>query len=186
MEIERIIACDDGKVKKFEQKVTLSLCVSYRELWPEEIKVNYIHTDGLDATSVLSHLIRLLSRGERAIVLFDSLTIAGFNIISLPGIYRLTGVPSIVIYTYKPSLRRIREALRLHFKDMPIREKALSLISKTEKVKTKMGDVYIINWGVNKDSAIEIINSTQQYSRVPEPLRVSHIIASSISDLVFL
>jgi endonuclease V-like protein UPF0215 family len=184
MEIEKIIACDDGEVKKLGYGKTVISCISYREVWPENIKIGIIHTDGLDATSIISYLIKILSNGKKSIVLFDSITIAGFNVISLPGIEKLTGFPSIVIYSYKPSVKNLLDALRPHFKDSEIRELAINQIKSYKKIESKKGILYIVNWGVNTEDAIEIINSYQFYSRIPEPLRISHIISSQVSKII--
>lgn len=182
--MEKIIACDDGKVKKFDQRSTLVACISYNEIWPVDIRLNYVHTDGLDATSILSYMIKEIANNNKGIVLLDSITIAGFNLISLPGLYKLTGFPSIVIYNYKPSLSRINSALIPNFGDSDIREKILSILKNSKKIKTNKGILYIVNWGVNNDDAKLIINSLQHYSRIPEPLRVAHMIASKLSDVI--
>ncbi|MFP3241505.1 DUF99 family protein [Caldisphaera sp.] len=184
MEIEMIIACDDGEVKKLGYGKTVISCLSYREVWPEKIKIGIVHTDGLDATSILSYLIKVLGNNKKSLVMFDSITIAGFNVISLPGIEKLTGFPSIVIYNYKPSIKNLLNALRPHFIDSKIRELAINQIKSYEKIESKKGILYIVNRGVNKEDAIEIINSYQFYSRIPEPLRLSHIITSQISKII--
>ncbi|AFZ69798.1 hypothetical protein Calag_0002 [Caldisphaera lagunensis DSM 15908] len=184
MIIEKIIACDDGEVKKLGYGKTLVSCISYKEVWPENIKIGFVHTDGLDATSVLSYLIKTLANNEKSVVLFDSITIAGFNVISLPGIQKLTNLPSIVIYNYKPSIKNLLKALRPHFEDSYIRELALNQLKEIKKIETNRGVLYIVNRGVNKEEAIQLINSYQFYSTIPEPLRMSHIISSHLSKII--
>lgn len=184
MEVEKIIACDDGEVKKLGYGKTLVSCISYKEVWPENIKIGFVHTDGLDATSILSYLVKSLANNEKSVVLFDSITIAGFNVISLSGIQKLTGIPTIVIYNYKPSIKNLLNALRPHFKDSYIRELAINQLKEAKKIETRKGILYIVNRGVNNDEALELINSYQFYSTIPEPLRMSHIISSHLSKII--
>lgn len=177
------VACDDGKVRKLGGGLTVVACVAYRELQPRHVSLGLLHVDGLDATSVISGLVRLAA-SPPGVVLLDSVTIAGFNVVSLPGVHRATGMPVVVVYTYMPSLGRLSRPLREHFADSELRLKVLSVISSAKEVETPRGRLYIIPWGLSLDEAVRLIELYQVFTRVPEPLRVAHRVASEASEVI--
>jgi len=178
-----VVACDDGRVEKLGRGYTVVACI----LWsrsPLSLELNYIRVDGLEASSTIASMVLKLSLKHDTIIeaiLVDSLTIAGFNIISPPTIKKLTGIPLIAIYKYKPSSHRLEEALRKHFKDWDIRMRVLREVDKAEKIETRKGELYIYTWSIDKERAREIIENLQVHSRIPEPLRLAHKIASEIA-----
>jgi Uncharacterized conserved protein len=133
-----VVACDDGEVRKLGGGLTTVACVAYRGLWPSDASLGIIRVDGLDATSVLSGMISLMARPPGA-VLLDSITIGGFNVVSLPGLSRLTGMPAIVVYSYEPSFERLEAPLRQHFADAELRLRALAPVRGARRVMTRGG-----------------------------------------------
>ncbi len=177
------VACDDGEVRKLGEGATAVACVSYFELRPVSASVGLIHIDGLDATSIISALVRRISRPP-GVVFLDSITIGGFNVVSLAGLYRLTGLPVVVVYSYSPSIERLRPPLEKHFADWEVRLRALRPIEAAFEAETRRGRVYIVTWGVEEATAVRLVESYQLYTRIPEPLRVAHRLASEVSRLI--
>ncbi|MGC9071303.1 MAG: DUF99 family protein [Acidilobus sp.] len=177
------VACDDGEVRKLGGGLTAVACVSYVELRPRGASLGLIHVDGLDATSVLSHLVSSIS-APPGVIFLDSITIGGFNVVSLAGLSRLTGMPVVVVYTYEPSLGRLKEPLVKHFHDWELRLRALRPIESARRVVTRRGELHLVNWGVDADEAARLVESYQLFTRVPEPLRVAHRLASEASHVL--
>lgn len=177
------VACDDGEVRKLGGGTTAVACVSYRELRPVAASVGLIRVDGLDATSVLSTLVTRIGRPP-GVVFLDSITIGGFNVVSVPGLARLTGMPVVVAYTYSPSVDRLKAPLQRHFNDWELRLRLLRLIEKAFPARTKKGPLYLVSWGLDREKALSLIESYQLFARVPEPLRVAHRLASETSRLL--
>ncbi|MCG2891724.1 MAG: DUF99 family protein [Acidilobus sp.] len=180
-----VVACDDGEVRKLGGGLTTVACVAYRELWPFDASLGIIRVDGLDATSVLSGMISLMAKPPGA-VLLDSITIGGFNVISLPGLSRLTGMPAIVVYSYEPSFERLEAPLRQHFADAELRLRALAPIRGARRVMTRRGELYLVTWGVELSEAVKVVEAYQYFTKVPEPIRVAHRLASEASRLMGL
>ncbi|MGC9209917.1 MAG: DUF99 family protein [Acidilobus sp.] len=177
------VACDDGEVRKLGGGLTAVACVSYVELRPRGASFGVIHVDGLDATSVLSHLVKTISTPP-GVVFLDSITIGGFNVVSIAGLSKLTGMSIVVVYTYSPSLERLREPLVKHFPDWELRLRALRPIEGAERVVTRRGELYLVTWGVSAEEAARLVESYQLFTRVPEPLRVAHRLASEASHVL--
>lgn len=177
------MACDDGEVRKLGAGATAVACVSYREVRPVAASIGLIRVDGLDATSVLSALISMVSHPP-GVVFLDSITIGGFNVVSLAGLTRLTGLPVIVVYTYRPSLERLKEPLVRHFKDWELRLRAIRPVESAYLARTSRGPLYIVSWGVDREEAVRLVEAYQLFTRVPEPIRVAHRLASEASRLI--
>ncbi|MCE4628484.1 MAG: DUF99 family protein [Desulfurococcales archaeon] len=181
------IACDDGLVKKLGTGWTVAACVLWdRDRGPQRIAHLPIHVDGLDATSQLLFIVRHLASHASSLdaVFFDSVTIGGFNIVSIPSIYRGVTAPVIVVYKRRPRWDRIRRALYEHFPDYEIRLRVVSIVRSASAVHTREGILYVVAWGADMESARRLIERYQMGSRVPEPLRFAHLYASALSRLL--
>jgi endonuclease V-like protein UPF0215 family len=175
------VACDDGRVKKLGQGFTTYACVSFNDkLEPLDVDIGLIKIDGLEASSLITYSSLKVSRGEQFVLLLDSLTIAGFNVVSPATVFNLTHSPTLVVYSYEPSYARLERAFkRLPFKDL--RAKVLRIVDRAKRVTTPKGDVWILAWKISLEEALRIIIKLQRHSRVPEPIRVAHNIASEAS-----
>ena len=181
------IACDDGVVRKLGEGWTVAACVLWdRDRGPRRIAHLPIHVDGLDATGQLLFLIRHLAShaSDLEAVFFDSVTIGGFNVVSISSIHRVAGVPVIVVYKRKPRWGRIQRALTEHFPDYEIRLRIVGVVRTATPVNTREGVVYVVARGASREDARRLIESYQMGSRVPEPLRFAHLYASALSRLL--
>ncbi|MCE4603935.1 MAG: DUF99 family protein [Aeropyrum sp.] len=183
---DSLVACDDGKVEKlgWRSSKTVIACI----LWgieaglPKRAALAPATVDGLDATSVVSGLMLSLGAAGSPLLL-DSLTTAGFNVVSPLGVARLVDSPTIVVYTYKPSLDRLVSALQsaqLPFSEARIR--LLSLVERVFEAETRKGRLYLLAWGLDREEAVELVESAQIHARKPEPLRIAHYTASEASE----
>jgi endonuclease V-like protein UPF0215 family len=183
-----VIACDDGEVRKLGEGATIIACI----LWDERLgftKGAFLraHVDGLDATGQVIFMAKTLAalspRHVEALFL-DSITTAGFNLVSPSLVYKKVGLPVIVVYKRKPRYDRIVRAARKHLQDYSLRRKVLELTRMAEAVSTRLGRVYVIVWGIRVDTARRIIEKYQYRARIPEPLRFAHLYASALSRVL--
>lgn len=177
-------ACDDGRVEKLGEGYTIMLCLSWsREDGILDITFLPIRIDGLDATSITLYLASSLSP-KPDVVLLDSITAGGFNIVSPASIHEYLRVPVVVVYTYKPSFRRVLEGLQ--HSNLPLkalRARVLRLLDRAKRLDTTKGTVYVITWPPGYDPR-DIILYTQVYDRKPAPLRAAHYISSALSRVL--
>ncbi|MEB3759752.1 MAG: DUF99 family protein [Desulfurococcales archaeon] len=184
-----VVACDDGIVNKLGEGVTIVACTLYnKNLGPVHVGFLPVKIDGLDATGQLLYLINTLNSlypdNNIEAVLFDSLTIAGFNIISPASINKHLGLPVIVLYKRKPNVDKIINAVVKYIKYPEIRLRVLRLLENTVVLDTKHGRLYSVLYGINPKKALPIIEYYQLHSRIPEPLRFIDYFASSVSRLL--
>ncbi len=180
-----VIACDDGRVIRLGQGFTTYACISFDvDLRPVDINVGLLRIDSLEASSIIAYSAIIVSHGKPFILFLDSLTIAGFNIISPATITRLAKAPTIVVYNYKPSFNRLYSA----FSKLPLvelRMRVLKIVDKARRINTPKGELWILPWEISWEEAKGFIERFQVHSRVPEPLRLAHSIASEASLLFF-
>ncbi|MEM0340646.1 MAG: DUF99 family protein [Acidilobaceae archaeon] len=181
-----VIACDDGIVAKFSQKWGVQACL----LWlsgPLDVEATLAPIDVLESSSLVAGLYLMLTQRNgvrpRAILL-DSLTTLGFSVVSPSTLYKLLETPVVVVYKYRPRLERLTTALKKHFVDWSLRASVLKLLERTVRVETKKGELYLITWGIEIEEARKLVEELQRHSRVPEPLRLVHSIASELTRLV--
>ncbi len=181
-----VTACDDGVVKKLGEGWTIVVCTLWDGMNPRGAAVLPLHIDGLDATGQIEYILKHFSttRGRPEVLLLDSLTIAGFNIVSPSWIYRRTGIPTVAVYKRRPRINRIRRALEAHFSDSHVRMRVLQLLQDAREAETRKGKLYLVTWGVDIDSAVSIVETLQFKARIPEPLRFTHLLASSLSRVL--
>lgn len=177
-----VAACDDGKVYKLSKGYTVVACTCYDGTRPLGVELGLLRVDGLEATGIVAHLSIAACKSRPNVVLLDSITIAGFNLVSPPGLAKLTGAPVLVVYLYKPSYERLAPAAARAPGPFSIRNRVLPIVDKAVRVDTPKGPLYLLAWGVPLRVAKSIAVSLQVHARTPEPLRVAHMIASSATD----
>jgi len=182
------VGCDDGEVKKLGEGYTLYACIVMRRrttgLEPLSAGLGLVKVDGLDASSLLAYTIRSIAGGSVDYVMLDSITIAGFNVVSPATINRLLNIPVIVAYTYKPSYHRLSSAAR-RLATFTLIDRVLRLVSQAERVETRRGELYVLAWGLDVEEAKQAIELFQLFSRKPEPVRAAHYLASTASRVWF-
>lgn len=172
-----VAAIDDGgfspDFKYLSKKPQIPLFLIYYRK-PSLLGVKYckIKIDGLDATKKVMDLL-ILNRPQ--ILLSQGITVGGFNMVDFVEIKNKLGIPSIIVIDRKPDFSKIKEALIKHFKDAEIR---LKIISKHPPFQ-KLGNIYYENIGIEKQEAEKIIKELQIFSKMPEPIRLAHLIAKA-------
>lgn len=180
----RVIACDDGRVEKLGMGTTLVTCLSWsRGEGVEDLGFLPVHVDGLDASSILSYLVQVISPERRVdAILLDSLTIAGFNIVSPDILYRSRRVPVIIVYSYPPSYYRLAKGLEASsLPQLWARLRVLRLVEGARRIDTPRGELHLVAWKTSVEEAKRIVSSCQDRDRKPVPLRLAHYISSALS-----
>jgi endonuclease V-like protein UPF0215 family len=141
-----------------------------------DIKVKKIKIDGLDATE---KLIEILNERKAELILSEGITFGGFNIIDFVEIYEKLKIPSLIILEKLPNMQKVFDALIKHFPDYKIR---IGIINKLPPIKSYK-DIFFEAIGISEEEAIKIINKTRIFSKLPEPLRIAHILGYAIYKL---
>nr|WP_255668428.1 DUF99 family protein [Methanocella sp. CWC-04] len=150
--------------------------------WLEGVLRTDITRDGFDATVRLSEMICGSKHyGQIRAVMLNGITFGGFNIVDLRELYERTRLPVIVIMREMPDMEKIKEALK-NLSDPEGRYEMITRAGNIIKVQTiKRGKpIFIQAYGIEAQDAANIVQATSIHSRIPEPIRVAHIIATGV------
>ena len=149
-------------------------------LWLDGVMRTEITVDGLDATESLIAMIRSSCHHKQLrLVMMDSITLAGFNIVNIRLLFNETGLPVIALTREKPADIEVKEALQ----NLPDWEERLRLIEEAgelTEVRVRGTPLYVHLAGISKQDAERIVHTTSTRANFPEPLRVAHLVASGI------
>jgi endonuclease V-like protein UPF0215 family len=142
----------------------------------EGVAVGHFPVDGDDATGFLAEWIGGLRwRGAVQAVVLGGITLAGLGLVDLEELARRLGMPILAVTRREPAKSRIGEALtaaRLADR-LPIAHRS------PPAVRVRLG-LYVAFAGTNPARATALIQATVRKSRLPEPLRVAHMIGSAL------
>lgn len=174
----RILGIDDSY--KLGDKNTLVVGTIFRGgEWLDGVIRTFCKVDGNDSTKKIIELIRKSKHfGQLQCIMLNGIAVGGFNVINIHELWKKTKLPVIVVIRKKPNFKKIQKAL----KKINQQEK-MNLIKKagqvySEKIKGKK--IYFQTAGISDKKASEIIKISTTHSLIPEPIRISHIIASGI------
>lgn len=150
--------------------------------WLDGVLRTYVTRDGTDATGRLATMIRESKHyGQIRVVMLNGVTFGGFNVVDLEELHAITGLPAIAVMRRVPDLESIRAALA-NLPDSEQRYQAILNAGPLAEVRTQWrgGPVYLQHKGLDKEDASALVSACAVHSRVPEPLRVAHLIATGI------
>jgi uncharacterized protein len=133
--------------------------------------------DGADATDFLAVWIDGLRwRDAMQAVVLGGITMAGLGLVDLEELARRLAVPALAVTRRDPGKSRIGEALTAA--GLPDR---LPTARRSPRALRITPGLYVAFAGTEPGLATELIKATLRKSRMPEPLRVAHLIASAVA-----
>ena len=178
----RILGFDDSPFKRTDKKVAVIGVIYRGGSFLDVVLKTEVTVDGLDATQKLTKLINSSRhKPQLKVLMFDGITVGGFNIIDIKKMYKQTGLPVIIVNRKHPNLDSVKEALKNNFKDFNERWDMILNAGKIKVCNLENGKkVYYQTIGMEDEEAEEIIRLSSTHSDIPEPLRVAHLIATAI------
>lgn len=178
----RILGFDDGAFVPRSKKPVFVIGVIYRGgKILDGALTTLVMQDGSDATERIAKLInQSRHKPQLKVIMFDGITLGGFNVVDIKKIHKQTRIPVIVINRKHPNLAKVKKALD-NFEDG---EKRWKMILKAGKIKECMlqngKNVYYQNVGMDDETTKEVIKLSTTRGYIPEPLRVAHLLATAV------
>lgn len=176
----RAIGIDDAPFEFSDEKVLVVGTIVRAPNYLEGIISTKVEVDGTDATEKIIEMINHSRFAEQGRVIFtDGAALGGFNLVDLSKIYERTEIPIVSISRDEPDFQSIKNALKEHFEDW---EDKYESISKGEilEIETEHKPIYVQSEGVDIDDLKHFLRLFTVRGRLPEPIRISHIVASGI------
>ncbi len=180
----RVLGVDDGQfVPHSKAKVPVVGVVFRGGYWIDGVMSTHITVDGFDATDNIGEMIKNSRHFKQLrVVMLNGITFGGFNVVDIKALNVETNLPVIAVTSRKPALSKVHSAL----KNLPNSEERWNAVLRAGKifpVVTGNGKqpLYVEVAGIAMDTAEEVMKLTSTRSKIPEALRVAHLVASGIS-----
>jgi len=140
---------------------------------------------GMDSTISILNLYRRLKRNDINLLMLNGCVISWFNVVDLIELYKKTGKPVICV-TYEES-EGIEKYFKEYFEDWKTRLEVCRRNGERKKVTLHTGhQVFARFVGIDDDAGRRVLDRFTLEGGVPEPLRVSRILARAILRSEFI
>lgn len=137
-----------------------------------------VRKDGANATRNLTRLVQESKFATRVqIVLLQGIALGGFNVIDIHELQAALGVPVLVVARREPNWESIESALR---NSVPGGLRKWKLVQRAGRMEP-VGGVWVQRAGLTLTEAEQVIERFARHGRIPEPLRVAHLIAGAMA-----
>ncbi len=137
-----------------------------------------VRRDGVNSTARLADCLTGSKYfAQLQAILLQGIAFAGFNVVDLQALHRMTGLPVLAVSRHAPDLAAIRKAL---LDKVPGGARKWRLIEAAGPMAPVAG-VYCQQAGIDVANAARLIATLQIHGQLPEPLRVAHMIAGGVA-----
>ncbi len=142
----------------------------------EGVSVGSFPVDGNDAAGYLAEWIggQRFHPSLQAVVL-GGITTAGLGVVDVPKLAEALGVPVLVATRRQPIDGPLIQALRT----AGLSER-IALVERSPRAFQLTDGFYLACAGASPEAATELARATLRKARLPEPLRVAHLIAAAL------
>jgi endonuclease V-like protein UPF0215 family len=174
-----VIGFDDAPfVREHRGDVALigSVCTQGRL---DGVLVGKVRRDGVDSTRRMAAMLQDSPFAAHVqAVLLQGIAVGGFNVVDIHALHAWTGLPVLVVARRAPGLPAIRAALLQRVRGGA---KKWVLIERAGPMEPCEG-LWIQRAGLSLAEAAGLLRTTAVHGKLPEALRLAHLIAGGIGD----
>jgi endonuclease V-like protein UPF0215 family len=138
-----------------------------------------LRKDGDDATSAITTLVEGSPFAEHAqVLLLGGITFGGFNVADIRALNERLAMPVLVLTRKRPRFGIIRDTL---LTKVPGGARKWALIEKAGDMEPCAG-LWVQRAGLELEQAAQVIDDLTVHGKLPEPVRVAHLIAGAYAD----
>lgn len=138
-----------------------------------------IRKDGANATDRLAQLIRDSKFASQIkLVMLQGIALGGFNVVDIHELHQRLEIPVLVVARRAPNLAAIRSALLNRVRGGALKWKLIERAGEMEPI----AGVYVQRVGLTPNEASKVIQRFAVGGKIPEPLRVAHLIAGGVGE----
>jgi endonuclease V-like protein UPF0215 family len=175
--ITNVVGFDDGPFERARARARVLLvgavCARTRL---DGVIAGRVGKDGRDATARVAALVRGSQfNGHVRAVLLNGIAFGGFNVVDIHALAAALARPVLVVARRAPRLALIRDALAR----LPGGAGKWRLIEQAGPMEAVRG-LYVQRAGLTLAEARDLLAATTLHGKLPEPLRLAHLIAGGI------
>jgi endonuclease V-like protein UPF0215 family len=176
--LSHVVGFDDAPFERSRRGEVMIIGAVYAGTHLEGVLRGWVRRDGANSTRTLIGLVqRSRFRAHLQAILLQGIALAGFNVVDLRQLHETLGLPVIVIARKAPDLVAIRQALLTRVAGG---RRKWRLIEQAGPMEPLAG-VFVQRAGIAPEKARELIERLAVHGRIPEPLRVAHLIAGGVT-----
>jgi endonuclease V-like protein UPF0215 family len=172
-----LLGIDDGPFEKGQSRPVpiVGVMMEGADL-VEAVARTEFEVDGPGVTEFLGEWISgLRLRPSLQGIVLGGITIAGLAVIDIQALSRALRVPTLVVNRRDPGNHRLHEALDA----AGLRERGV-IVERTPPAFEAQPGLWVAHAGIDRDAAGELARASLRKSKLPEPLRVAHLIARAL------
>ncbi len=174
-----VIGVDDGPFERSHRGDVALVGVVFTRTRLDGVMTGKLRKDGANATTAIATMIEGSPFAEHArLILLGGITFAGFNVVDIAALHARLDRPVLVIARRKPKLALIREAL---VTKVPGGARKWRLIERAGPMEP-CAELWVQRAGLTLEHASEAIRELTLHGKLPEPVRVAHLIAGAYVD----
>jgi uncharacterized protein len=141
------------------------------------VLVGRVRRDGANAARNMIAMIRGSQfRSQVRLVMLQGIAVAGFNVVDVQLVHRELGVPVLVVTRHLPKMQEVRRALLRRVRGGAAKWRLVEAAGLPEP----LSGVVVQCIGLDREAARRALRATLLHGKIPEPLRVAHLIAGAI------
>jgi len=176
--LSHVVGFDDAPFERSHRGDVLVVGAVFAGTRLDGVLSTRVRRDGANAATRLAACLE----GSRFMpqlhaILLQGIAFAGFNVVDTRALQRSTGLPVLVVARRPPDLNAIRTALLDH---VPGGARKWRLIEAAGPMEPVAG-VHVQRLGISLADTEILLKGRQLHGRLPEPLRVAHLIAGGVT-----
>lgn len=176
----RIMGVDDGPYVRGSAFTPIVMTICRLDGYLEGVLASQVASDGDDSAPVIADaLLRSRFGTQVRCIVSDGGCLAGFNVLDMDLLNELTGIPVVTASDETPDREVFEKALEAAGLD-PVRRLKAIYSHPPFPVELPDGTCFVRCCGLSEEDAGSMIERSVIRGRMPEPVRIAHMIASVI------
>ncbi|MDI1452153.1 DUF99 family protein [Polyangium sp. 6x1] len=173
-----VIGVDDAPFPRAHRGDVPIVGVAFAGTRLEGVLSSKVRRDGANATDVLATMIQ----GSRfaahtRLVMMEGIALAGFNVVDIHALAERLGMAVLVVSKRNPNVPAVRHALLERVRGGARKWRLIEKAGPMEPC----ADLFIQRAGLDMQDATAVIRRLAVHGRLPEPVRVAHLVASALA-----
>lgn len=178
MSFSHVIAFDDSPFPRHHRGGVAVVGTVYAGLRLDGILAGRVQRDGANATRVLVQLVARSKWADQVqLIMLQGVALGGFNVVDAHAVHAHLGVSVLIVARRAPNMATIRDTLLAHIRGGARKWDLIERLGPMEPV----AGVWVQRVGITLGDAGALIQQLAIYGRIPEPLRVAHLIAGGMT-----
>lgn len=175
----RILGIDDSPFSRKDREVLVIGTIFRGSVYMDGLLSFRVKKDGNDSTAKIINAVRKTRHfSQLQCIMINGIALGGFNVIDIKELNEKTNLPVIVVIRKMPDFEKIRNALKKISQEHKI--ELMEKAGNVHELNVNGKNIYVQFSGIELEQAKKILELTSTRSNIPEPLRISHLIASGI------